>query len=155
NRPGAVKQHSKLIPVTSHPLEPAQGTILPANRPGAVKQHSKLIPVTSHPLEPAQGTILPAYRELEPDTTTSRGGTFSANYDTDDSGERTPTSDVQPTSRTPGLSSGEEYFTDASEPSEPSETSEQNETQMVDQMAIDTPKTRELSLNKPTPFNGE
>ncbi|PPQ90068.1 hypothetical protein CVT25_006702 [Psilocybe cyanescens] len=26
---------------------------------------------------------------------------------------------------------------------------------MPDQMAIDTPKTRELSLNKPTPFNAE
>ncbi|PPQ94947.1 hypothetical protein CVT25_003955 [Psilocybe cyanescens] len=74
---------------------------------------------------------------------TSQCGTFSANYDTDDS-------DVQPTTRTPGLSSGEEYFTDASENSEP------NEPQMVDQqMTINTPKTRELSLSKPTPFNGE
>ncbi|PPQ91397.1 LOW QUALITY PROTEIN: hypothetical protein CVT25_014269 [Psilocybe cyanescens] len=86
---------------------------------------------------------------------TSRGGTFSANYNTDDSGERTPTSDVQPTTQTPGLLSGEEYFTDASEPSEPSEICEPNETQMVDQQMIDTPKTRELSLSKPMPFNGE
>ncbi|PPQ91322.1 hypothetical protein CVT25_005333 [Psilocybe cyanescens] len=60
-----------------------------------------------------------------------------------------PTSDVQPTTQTPGLLSGEEYFTDASE------NSELNETQMVDQMTIDTPKTRELSLSKPTPFNGK
>ncbi|PPQ92658.1 hypothetical protein CVT25_014730 [Psilocybe cyanescens] len=70
---------------------------------------------------------------------TSRSGTFSANYDTNNS----------------GLSSGEEYFTDASEPSETSEISEPNETQMVDQQMIDAPKTRELSLSKPTPFNGE
>ncbi|PPQ95184.1 hypothetical protein CVT25_001092, partial [Psilocybe cyanescens] len=83
-------------------------------------------------------------------TTTSRCGAFSANYDTDDSGERTPTSDIQLTTQTPGLLSGEEYFTDASE------NSELNETQMVDQqMTIDTPKTRELSLSKPMPFNGE
>ncbi|PPQ90684.1 hypothetical protein CVT25_003750 [Psilocybe cyanescens] len=65
---------------------------------------------------------------------TSQRRTFSANYNTDDS----------------GLLSGEEYFTNASENSEP------NEPQMVDQqMTINTLKTKELSLSKPTPFNGK